>query len=45
MTGNMTEAIEMNYYNEGSAQYTNEKDWSMFIDDSDIAYLKNGYDA
>ncbi len=45
MTGNMTEAIEMNYYNEGSAQYTNEKDWSMFIDNSDIAYLKNGYDA
>lgn len=45
MTGNMTEAIEMNYYNEGSSQYTNEKDWSMFIDNSDIAYLKNGYDA
>lgn len=45
MTGNMTEAIEMNYYNEGSALYTNEKDWSMFIDSSNIAYLKNGYDA
>ncbi len=22
-----------------------KKDWSMFIDNSDIAYLKNGYDA
>lgn len=45
MTGNITEAVEMTYYNAGSMQYNNEKDWSMMLNIEDAIYLKNGYDS
>lgn len=44
-TGNVSEMVEMYYYNEASNKYLNETDWRMIYPSENVSYLKNGYDG
>lgn len=43
--GNISEMVEMYYYNAIATKYVNESEWHMLLNDSNISYLMNGYDG
>ena len=42
LTGNISESVEMCYYNVLATSYSNEFDWNMFISAENVQYQKNG---
>jgi len=42
-TGNVSEIVEMYYYNEAAVKYNNQTEWNMVIVNENISHLGNGY--
>lgn len=43
--GNISEMIEMYYYNAIASKYNNESEWHMLLSSNDVSYGMNGYDG
>lgn len=43
--GNVSETVELYYYNEDSVNYKNETEWGMLLNSENIEYARNGYDV
>ena len=43
--GNISEMIEMYYYNAIATNYNNESEWNMLSDSTNTSYAMNGYDG
>lgn len=44
-TGNISEMVEMYYYNVASKKYSNESEWHMLSGAGNVSYEMNGYDG
>lgn len=44
-TGNVSEMVEMYYYNVASKGYSNESEWKMLAGADNVSYGMNGYDG
>lgn len=44
-TGNISEMIEMYYYNTLATKYINESEWHMLSENKELSYKMNGYDG
>lgn len=43
--GNISEMVEMYYYNAIATKYKNESEWHMLLSNSDVSYAMNGYNG